>query len=52
MQIIEADNISLGEKEELIPNLGNKTKYKLHCQNLKLWFKVRTTVKKFIEWYD
>ena len=37
LQIIKCNNFSLAKNEKFIPNLGNKRKYKLHYQNLKLY---------------
>ena len=33
LQIMKDNNFSLGKSKKLIPNLGNKIKYKLHYQN-------------------
>ena len=38
LQIIEDNNFSFGKIKKLILNLGNKRKYKLHYQNLKLYY--------------
>ena len=38
LQIIEDNNFSLAKTKRNITNLGNKRKYKLHHQNLKLYF--------------
>ena len=37
LQIIKDNNCNLGKKKKLIPNLGDKRKYKLHYQKLKLY---------------
>ena len=42
LQIIEDNNSSHGENKALIPNLGNKRKYKLHHQNLKLYLNLQS----------
>ena len=45
-QIIGDNNFSLGYNKEFIPNLGNKRKYKLHYQNMKLYFSLELQLKK------
>ena len=40
------DNFSLGKNKKLISNLGNKRKYKLHYQNLKLYLNLGLQLKK------
>ena len=40
LQIIEDNNFSLGKNKKLFPNLRIKRKYKLHYQNLKLYFRL------------
>ena len=42
LQIIEDNNSSHGENKTLISNLGNKRKYKLHHQNLKLYLNLQS----------
>ena len=42
LQIIEDNNSSHGENKTLILNLGNKRKYKLHHQNLKLYLNLQS----------
>ena len=44
------DNFSLGKNKKLISNLGNKRKYKLHYQNLKLYLNLGLQLKKIIEY--
>ena len=41
LQIIEDNNFFLGKNEKIILGLGNKRKYKLHYQDLKVYFKLR-----------
>ena len=40
LQIIEDNNIFLGKSKNLIPCLDNERKYKLHHQDLKVYFKL------------
>ena len=46
LQIIEDDNFSLDKNKRLIPSLGNKTKYKLFYQSLKLYLHLVLQLKK------
>ena len=36
-EIADKYNIKVGDVKKLIPNLGNKTKYVVHCRNLQLY---------------
>ena len=40
LRIIEDNNFTLGKNENFICNLGNKRKYKLHYQKLKLYLEL------------
>ena len=40
LKIIEGNNCFLAKKRNIIPNLGNKRKYKLRYQNLKNFIEV------------
>ena len=46
----EDNNFSLGKNKKLIPNLGNKRKYKFHYQNLKLCLNLGLQSKNFLEY--
>ena len=41
IKIIEDNKFSLAKTKKLIPNLGNKRKYQLHYQNLKIYLKLQ-----------
>ena len=45
LQVTEDNNFSLGNNKKLIPNLGNKLKYKLRYQNLKLYLSLGLKIK-------
>ena len=49
LQIIEDNNFFLGKNKKLLPNLGNKGKYKLHYRNLKLYSSLALQLKKFMK---
>ena len=50
LQIIGDNNVCLGKNKKLIPNVGNKRKYKLHYQKLNLYFNLGLQFKKMIDW--
>ena len=45
-EIADKYNIKVGDVKKLIPNLGNKTKYVLHCRNLQLYLSLRMKLTK------
>ena len=45
LQIIEDNNFYLGKSKKNIPNLVNRRKYKLYCQNLKLYLSLGLQLK-------
>ena len=49
LQIIENNGFSLVKNKKLTPNPGNERKYKLRYQNLKLYLKLRSKLKKLLE---
>ena len=52
IKIIEDNKFPLAKTKKLIPNPGNKRKYKLHHQNFKIYFKLGLQLKKFIEYQN
>ena len=44
VKVADKYDIKVGDVKKLVPNLGNKTKYVLHCRNLQLhlslWMKL------------
>ena len=45
-EIADKYKIKVGDVKKLIPNLGNKTKYVLHCRNLQLYLSLRMKLTK------
>ena len=48
LQILEDNNFSFSKNKKLIPNLGNKGKYKTPLSELKTLFKFSVRIKKII----
>ena len=46
LKIIEHNFFLLGNNKNIIPNLGNKRKYKLQYQNLKLYLSLELQLEK------
>ena len=45
LKIVKENNFCLDKKKILIPNLGNNRKYIIHCQNIKLYLRLKTQLK-------
>lgn len=45
LKIIKENNFCLDENKILIPNIGNNRKYIIHCQNAKLYLRLKTQLK-------
>ena len=45
LKIVKEINFCLDKKKILIPNLGNNRKYIIHCQNIKLYLRLKTQLK-------
>ena len=45
-EIADKYEINVGGVKKLIPNLGNKTKYVLHCKNLQLYLSLKMKLTK------
>ena len=48
--IADKYDIKVADIKKLIPNLGNKTKYVLHCRNLQLYLSLGMKLTRFIEY--
>ena len=48
LKIADLHNISIGNDKKLVPNFFDKENYVLHYENLKLYLKIGSKLKKYI----